>query len=74
MKWLKQIGAMLLIIFFPVGLLCCLLHTLGKDFRCFIGGICLVGIGILIGIYIVEPQIILNFKDKVIELLPFINM
>lgn len=73
MELLKKIGIALLVIIFPLGLIYCIVHTLGKEISTFIGGISLVGIGVLLGIYIVEPQIILNFINKVIELLPFIN-
>lgn len=61
----KKIGTTLLIILFPLGILYCIIHTLGKEFSTFVGSIFLLGIGILIGIYIVEPQVILDFVDKV---------
>lgn len=63
----KKIGIALLVIIFPLGLLYCILHTLGKEFTTFIGGIALIGIGILVGIYIVEPQILCEMFNKFIE-------
>ncbi len=63
METLKRIGALILIIFFPLGILYLLLHTLSRDFRSFLGGLILVGIGIAIGIYILNPQIFINIID-----------
>lgn len=58
MDSIKKIVKMLLIIFFPIGILYCLLHTLGKDFICFLGALFIFGIGILVGIYIISPETI----------------
>lgn len=73
METLKKIGVALLVIIFPLGILYCMLHTLGSKFITFMGGIFLLATGILIGIYIVEPQILCDFFNKVIGYLPFIN-
>lgn len=62
---IPKLVKVLLIIFFPLGIVYCLIHTLGKDFSCFIGLICAVGIGILLGIYIGKPEIIQNALETV---------
>lgn len=46
----------ILIILFPLGIIYCILHCLGKDFVSFIGGLLLCGIGVLVGIYITDPE------------------
>ena len=76
METLKKIGITLLTIIFPLGILYCMLHTLGKSFITFLGGIFIGGICFLIGMYvmyIVEPQIFCDFFTKVTEYLSFIN-
>jgi hypothetical protein len=65
METLKRIGILLLIIFFPLGILYLLIHTLSRDFRSFLGSLLLVGVGVLIGVYIFEPQIILNILNYI---------
>ena len=71
MATLKKIGLALLVIVFPLGLIYCIVHTLGKEFSTFLGGICLLMIGILIGIYIVEPQILCELLNNIIEFFAF---
>lgn len=73
MESLKKIGIALLVIIFPLGILYCMLHTLGGKFISFMGGIFLLGTGVILGIYIVEPQMFYDFFSKVIGYLPFIN-
>lgn len=71
METLKKIGIALLVIIFPLGILYCILHTLGNKFITFIGGICLLVIGGIIGIYIVEPQILCELFNNIIGYLQF---
>lgn len=71
METLKKIGTTLLVIFFPLGILYCVIHTLGREFSTFLGSIFLLGIGILVGVYIVEPQILYGLFDRIIGFLPF---
>lgn len=71
METLKKIGIALLIIFFPIGIMYCVMHTLGKSFVTFLGGVFLVSIGIVLGMYIVEPQLITGFFQNVVSWLPF---
>lgn len=73
METLKKLFSILMVIIFPLGILYCVIHTLGREFSTFLGSIFLLGIGILVGIYIVEPQILCDLLNKVIEYLPFIN-
>lgn len=62
-KKLKKLQTILLIIIFPLGVLYCILHTLGYDLCTFLGSIFLLAIGILLGIYIVEPQLIQSWFE-----------
>lgn len=48
----------ILIIFFPIGAFYCILKTLGTDFKTFIGGILLLATGVVLGIYLINPDII----------------
>lgn len=73
MKTLKKIGIALLIILFPLGMLYCLIHALGKDFICFIGCLLFCGCGILLGIYLVEPELITTWFQTFLGWLPFIK-
>ncbi len=58
MEKLKKLGTILLIVFFPLGIIFCILHSLGKSFITFLGSIFICAIGILIGIYIIQPELI----------------
>jgi hypothetical protein len=69
-KW-RKLGIILLIIFFPLGILYCLIHTLGRDFPCFLGGLFMCGIGVLIGIHIMDSNLIPDFIFYVLSLIPF---
>lgn len=74
MKTLKKILSVIMIIFFPLGIIYCLFHCLGKDFICFLGSIFMCAIGVLIGIYLVEPQILINLWEKVLQVFQlFVN-
>lgn len=71
MDTLKKIITIILIILFPLGILYCMIHTIAKDFPSFLGGIFLVGAGIVLGIYIVKPEIVLGWWGYIVGLLPF---
>lgn len=58
MSNVKKIFKLLLVVLFPVGIAYCILHTLGKDFTCFLGALFICGIGILLGIYLISPETI----------------
>ena len=54
-----------LAVVFPIGAAYCILHTLGKEFTTFLGGLCLTGIGIFLGILIVRPELVQSWIDAV---------
>jgi hypothetical protein len=60
-KWLVIILAILA----PLGLTYLILHTMSRDFKCFLTVILTIGIGILLGIYIISPETILHWIDVV---------
>ena len=60
-KWLT----ILLIILAPVGLAYLLLHTMSRDLKCFITVLLCIGIGILLGIWIISPETIEYWLDVI---------
>lgn len=51
----------LLVIIFPVGIVYCLSKALfGNNFPTFLGVVFAIGIGILLGIYLVHPEFYIN--------------
>ena len=68
MKVFKTILHILLVIFFPLGIIYAIIHTIAKDFTSFIGGICLVGVGVLIGIYLIKPDLIMNWLQWLLSI------
>lgn len=60
----------LAVIFFPLTAIYCIIHTLGKEFSTFIGGLLLVMIGFGLGIYFYSqfPTEISNFLSNVKEI------
>lgn len=73
MKTLSRIKNVILIVLFPLGISYCIFHTLGKDFATFLGGVFLLGTGVLLGIYIVEPQLVLSWWNTAINWLSFLK-
>lgn len=73
MKTLKKIGTALLIILFPLGMIYCLVHALGKDFICFLGCLLFCGCGIVLGMYLANPELVIAWVKAVLGWLPFIQ-
>lgn len=71
MEKLKKLGSNILLILFPLGMVYCIIHTIGKEFTTFLGSILIFGIGIVIGIQIVEPQLFSDFFARIGEWLTF---
>ena len=60
-KWL----IILMVILAPIGLSYLILHTMSRDFKCFLCVIFVLGIGILLGIYIISPETINHWLDVI---------
>lgn len=58
-KWL----IILLVILAPIGLAYLLLHTMSRDFKCFITTIIVFGAGMLLGIYLISPETFAHWLD-----------
>ena len=60
MEKLKKVMTIIMIAIFPLGMIYCVFHSMFKDFASFIGSIFLIGIGVVLGIYLVQPETIIN--------------
>lgn len=69
MDTLKKLGALLLVIFFPIGLAYCFFHSLGKDLRTFIGTLVAIGIGFVIAFFVFEPTQSQNILQEILNFL-----
>lgn len=67
MELFKKILTILSIILFPIGLLYCVLHTIGKSFVTFIGSIVLIFAGIVICAYLIPTETITNAINGAIQ-------
>lgn len=75
MELLKKIGVWLLVIFFPIGIVYCILHTLGNKFITFLGGIFLLIIGVIISPYLFQNNEIIEFVSLISNYLKtFLNI
>lgn len=75
MEILKKIGIILMVIIFPIGILYCVLHTLGKEFTTFLGSlfIALITIGLITWLYVSHQEALFNFFNKIIECFEFLK-
>lgn len=68
---MKKILRIILIILFPLGIVYCVLNSLlGNKFTGFLGIIFACGIGVVLGIYLIEPQVLVGILNKI----PFIDI
>jgi hypothetical protein len=71
----KKTVSKILWIIFPLGfallIIYSVIHTVGKTPITFIGALCILGIGIVIGIQIVEPQLFPIFFARIRKWLTF---
>lgn len=63
---MKKIFKVLLIILFPLGIIYCIGQNLfSKNFAGFLGAIFILGGGVLLGIYIKDPQFFINLWESI---------
>lgn len=55
----------LLAVLAPIGLAYLILHTMSRDFKCFLTVLLVLGIGILLGIWIISPETIAHWIDVI---------
>ena len=60
-KWL----IIALCILAPIGFAYLLLHTMSRDFKCFCTVLLIFGIGILFGIWIINPETVHHWIDVI---------
>lgn len=60
-KWLLIV----MIVLAPIGFTYLLLHTMSRDFKCFCTVLLVLGVGILLGIWIIEPETFNHWLDVI---------
>lgn len=63
MKILKKIFSIIMVVFFPLSIMYCIMHALTKDFCCFLGCLFMVAIGFFVAVYVYEPQLLQQVAD-----------
>ena len=64
---MKKIFRIFLIIMFPLGIIYCVGRALftGKDFASYIGMIFILGLGILLGVYFCNPEMVKGWLQTI---------
>ena len=64
---MKKVGKILLILLFPLGIIFCIGRALftGKDFYSYLGMFFIFGLGVLLGIYLGNPEMVKGWINTI---------